>query len=857
VITFVLTSGSKGLLQRIEFMVAKKITGYKNHIANLGTAKEYKGYRDILCQASMAYAAHHYLYQDDPRLPAFILLMQDDVISRGQPSFLSAPQFTKLTSSKTLTEISTDGIKKLKHIKPLNLDRIDQELHSAGEASKLLKDAIKSFTEEVSRYNNDVHSGVDRGPAPTLALKAAAGIGKTMGIINNCIGIDALKGSIDYYVPSDVLGNQVIDDLKSNLLGIGKDPNQSPAFDSEAVTFRAIRGRSKADEDGNPLCLNIASVDKAKSLGMSIQKNICESCDHFTDCGYQKQFKHVELPKLDQPIIITEELIQIDDWDIQPVVNDDGTPVLVETLLDFEDIYEVAPVVNVLAHNYLFLQTHLYDKEQSSTRFSQNYCNLAVVDEKFWDKGIQTEEIKVSAIDNLKSDAASFVLAQLQAKKSLLKALRAKYSPAEVGKAAAALLSTAAEFKAASGTPKSKKVAQVLYSLKDEMIRSNRDDSRCVSIGPNKDSVECVHLAKRQPLTVPDDVPMIFIDADLSPEILKLYRPNVRVVDIPAKRLATVYQVTDITNSKSSLLSKEYRRRALSVISFIKHMATTGKTLVVTIKDFRMALTGETDDKLPKCTDYHGAKLAHFGSLRGLNDFEEYDNVVIVGRMEPPVKALERQANGLWWDDNNPISRVSLTINDDGTERGCFFEERPKVIRYKGHHPHVIRTSCHPDPRAQVLLEQIREAETAQAIDRLRLIHQSRGARVFILSNIPVDIEVDQLFTWEQYSLIQQLVDESGDFIPFNKNHLYSHAESVDSTGTASNRIKEIKDNWDWYQSTGLLKGWHMFEYRKYQVGMWSKVITCLDQDALKLKLRSLIQANVETQPLRDRLTRG
>ena len=834
-------------------MVAKKITGYKKHIANLGTAKEYKGFRDILCQASMAYAAHHYLYQDDPRLPAFIQLMQHDVISRGHPSFLSTSQFTKVTSSKTLTEIATDGIKKLKHVKPLNLDRIDQHLHSAGDASTLLKDAIRSFTKEASSYNSDVHSGVARGPAPTLALKAAAGIGKTMGIINNCIGIDALKGSIDYYVPSDVLGNQVIDDLKSDLLGLGKDPNQSPPFDSEAVTFRAIRGRSKADEDGNPLCLDIASVDKAKSLGMSIQKNICTHCDHFTDCGYQKQFKHVELPKLDQPIIISEELIQIDDWDIPPAVNDDGTPVLVETLLDFEGIYEVAPVVNVLAHNYLFLQTPLYDKEQSSTRFSQNYCNLAVVDEKFWDKGIQTEEIKVSAIDNLKSDIASFVLAQLQAKKPLLKALRAKYSPAEVGKAAAALLSTAAEFKAGSGAPKSKKVAQVLYSLRDEMIRSNRDDSRCVSIGPNKDSVECVHLAKRQPLTVPDDVPMIFIDADLSPEILKLYRPNVRVVEIPAKRLATVYQVTDITNSKSSLLDKEDTRRALSVVSFIKHMATTGKTLAVTIKDFRIALTGEDKDALSKCADYHGAKLAHFGSLRGLNDFEEYDNVVIIGRMEPPVNALERQANGLWWDDNKPISRVSLTINDDGTERGHFFEKLPKVIRYKGQHPHVIRTSCHPDPRAQVLLEQIREAETAQAIDRLRLVHKPKGPRsprVFILSNIPVDIEVDQLFTLEKYSLIQQLVDESGDFIPLNKTHLTVHAKSIRTTSVAGNRIKEIKDNWNWYQSSGLLKGWHMFEYRKVRGPRWSEVITALPQEELKEQLATMTGMDIEVRRL-------
>jgi len=362
--------------------------------------------------------------------------------------------------------------------------------------------------------------------------------------------------------------------------------------------------------------------------------------------------------------------------------------------------------------------------------------------------------------------------------------------------------------------------------------------------------VECVHLAKRQLLTVPDDVPMIFIDADLSPNILKLFRPNVKVVDIPAKRLTTVYQVTDITNSKSSLLDNEDRRRALSTASFIKHMATTGTTLAVTIKDFRIALTGETDDKLPKCADYNGAKLAHFGSLRGLNDFSKYDNVVIVGRMEPPVKALERQANGMWWDDNKPINCIPFSDNDSGG--GFFFEKFPKAIHYKGHAPHVIRTSCHPDSRAQVLLEQIREAETAQAIDRLRLIHQSRGARVFILSNIPVDIEVDKLFTWEQYSLIQKLVDESDGFIPFNKTHLATCSSSVNKTSTASNRVKEIRDNWDWYQLTGLLKGWHCSNYRKASGTKWSEVITRLDQAELKLKLQSLIQGDVEVRPLRE-----
>ena len=796
--------------------------GYEGCIKALRKALTKADYRTLLLKASMAYAKHHYLYPGDPRIPVFIQLFQAEVNIVGGNNLHTDLEFKALTSSESLTEMTVSGIKKLKQIKPLNLDRIDQQLHSAEDASKVLKDAIKLFTDEVFYYNRDVHSGVKRGPAPTLALKAAAGIGKTMGIINHCIGSGAIQGSIDYFIPSDVLGNQIIDDLKSDLLGLGDAQNQTAPFDP-IVTFRAIRGRSKFDEQGNPLCLDTSSVDKASAFGIAIQTNICTHCDHFTDCGYQKQFKHVELPKLDQPIVLADEGMD----------------------LNYADIYEVAPVVNVLAHNYLFLQTPLYNKDQSSTRFSQNYSNLAIVDEKFWDKGIQSDEIKVSTISSLKSEIASFIVTQLKAKKPLLKTLWDSYGPDEVGKAAAALLPTITDMTKSPGTAKSKRVAALLYTLKEEMIKPNRTDSRCVSWGINKAGDEVIYLSKRQALTVPDDVPMIFIDADLSLEILKLYRGNIKLVDIPAKRLATVYQVTDITNSKSSLLDNDTpTQRSYSAGSFVEHMAKTGKTLVVTIKGLRTALTGETDDKLPKCGDYRGAQIAHFGSLRGLNDFADYDNIIIVGRMEPNVNALERQANGLWWDADKPIT--SVPPNDNGQ---FFFEKLPKAIRYKDNLPHVIRTSCHPDSRAQVLIEQIREAETAQAIDRLRLVHgpkEPRDARVYILSSIPIDIEVDQLFTWEKYSLIQQLVDESNGFIPLNKKHLIIHAKSIRTERVASNRVKEIKTNWDWYQSTGILKGWSRLKYREVKGTKWSELLYCIPKDDLTKKLEVVLNKSVE-----------
>ena len=49
------------------------------------------------------------------------------------------------------------------------------------------------------------------------------------------------------------------------------------------------------------------------------------------------------------------------------------------------------------------------------------------------------------------------------------------------------------------------------------------------------------------------------------------------------------------------------------------------------------------------------------------------------------------------------------------------------------------------DPRIAAVLKQIREAETVQAIARLRLVWASYQKRVFLLSNLPVEMPVDHL----------------------------------------------------------------------------------------------------------------
>src|SRR6266481_5771085 len=69
------------------------------------------------------------------------------------------------------------------------------------------------------------------------------------------------------------------------------------------------------------------------------------------------------------------------------------------------------------------------------------------------------------------------------------------------------------------------------------------------------------------------------------------------------------------------------------------------------------------------------------------------------------------------------------------------------------------KVSVHPDPRVQAVIEQTREAEMLQAIDRLRLIHSEKRKTVYILCSIPLDIPVDELVTWKQLTGDRRLSD--------------------------------------------------------------------------------------------------
>jgi hypothetical protein len=260
---------------------------------------------------------------------------------------------------------------------------------------------------------------------------------------------------------------------------------------------------------------------------------------------------------------------------------------------------------------------------------------------------------------------------------------------------------------------------------------------------------QVIKVHKLTPL--PRDAPLLLLDADADPDITKALAHGASFNSIDIKPEAEVVQVEDRTLSNSWLLdpTRGLRRRQ-QVLSLIeREVARLGGqgVLVVASKAVLAALhrdigspLAEDDDAalmMPIC----GAQPRWFGPrMQGVNDFENFGTVVIVGRLQPTSQDVEDLTRCLFGDD--PAELVGL-----GPEALPEFS----TVRYLARGDiKDAKFRSHPDPRASVVLRQLREYQSLQAIARLRLVAPKAQKRVVILSSLPLpDFPVTHLVPFE------------------------------------------------------------------------------------------------------------
>jgi hypothetical protein len=250
-----------------------------------------------------------------------------------------------------------------------------------------------------------------------------------------------------------------------------------------------------------------------------------------------------------------------------------------------------------------------------------------------------------------------------------------------------------------------------------------------------------------------DGVPILIIDGTMNIDAIRkvVHNADYRKISPVRKYQGHTIQIYDTPMSRNKLVpgsgtnddrgatpaNKSGNNRAVQYQQAIEQKLrsmseTMGGGLIVSYKPFIKKLSVPDD-----CSS------THFGNLRGKNAWEHINWVVVIGRNQPRFEACENRARAYYGNDEPP-----LELN------GGELERREVGYRIRGGWRVGVPVDYHPDERVQGFVYSVREAEVEQSIDRIRLIQNENKTfkQVFIISNVPVNVTIDTLMTFDQWT---------------------------------------------------------------------------------------------------------
>lgn len=178
---------------------------------------------------------------------------------------------------------------------------------------------------------------------------------------------------------------------------------------------------------------------------------------------------------------------------------------------------------------------------------------------------------------------------------------------------------------------------------------------------------------------------------------------------------------------------------------------------------------------------------AHFGALRGRNDWEDLSEVILIGREQPPPSAVELIARAFASKAGDPFQPI-----------GGKYPEAQRTLRMSNGPPVTIGAPHHPDPWADRVLAQIRDAEALQAIDRVRPMF--KPVTVYVLAELCLDLTVDAVTSWADLKaggdLITRTVARAG-VLPLSPREAERLFPDLWTRSTASRELTALKNKVD------------------------------------------------------------
>jgi hypothetical protein len=646
----------------------------------------------------------------------------------------------------------------------------------------------------------------------SMVICAPCGIGKTTVVIEQVARRRPGQGRVEIYVPRHDLAREY------QRLITARNPR---------LVVQVVGGRTQLDGQGQPLCRKAPQAEALHQRGYPVYPNLCQrtvkipggrqhfACEHFEGCPYLAQ-------------------------------------------------YEGLPDVVIHVHARLPLK-------RTELGFDRKPPQLAIIDESCWGALLKSLAIPLGVLQReLGPQLAQGLVAAITSREPLLERLRAR--PQLIKRMQEALK----HWKAEARTPlvtihpgmADADLDQALAALSPttrlatllRVLLAELETPRAVSQALVYDrAAKAVHLYYREDVARLKHVPTLLIDANAQRAITRVLFPDAQFHEIRVERHCRVTQVYSTRGARSSLVpaqssdrtAQQHAQRRLDEVNrWLARLATTSQRgLVGGPQD----LTGNPAQQRPPLIQAppHWS-LVHYNGFRGNDGYKDCATVVVVSRNEPPVAALEQLARSLYYDDPRPLhlpGRWTLS---------------PRGYRTRDGRSLGTEVIVHPDPRCQGLLEQLREGEITQLVDRARLIHAPVPKEVVILCNLVVDLTVDRLVSWKtlmqggtRWERAWEGISQQGyQVLPLHAQWLSRRFPGLWGTAKAvhadlRNHAKALKFKTptilieDLIRKMGVLNstgsGVCLFEFRAQGQRRWSKCLSAVGEQETRRQLRKLM----------------
>jgi hypothetical protein len=336
----------------------------------------------------------------------------------------------------------------------------------------------------------------------------------------------------------------------------------------------------------------------------------------------------------------------------------------------------------------------------------------------------------------------------------------------------------------------------VWNALRD-MVERDIETSGRLFLYEDEDSGRiCIGVRGLKPIVNQWRAPHIFVASATMPpiEIVSHAFPDCDIeadeaVEVPLPPNTKIVQVINTPHAKHRTVKPQNQRNLRRFI--MKHALKHGMPMML-VDDKPSTLAGvqkhvklafeKMQPPLPP-----GIAVRHFNAVSGLNHFKDVGLMISIGKAAPSPFVIEDQIAAITGNEPQRLAEGEWFMKAKGTIK----------LRDGGE----VKVDCymHPDPLVEAWRRHKHTSNVIQMIGRSRPYNRTaeNPLTIYLLSNEPLDIAVDEVWDWEKNKLgtISALVEPMAcdGFVVLAPDALHALWPTVFSRRTANREIKELR----------------------------------------------------------------